>query len=208
MTSALYLISSKCPIVRYLALVQEDVYVNVEAIESFATAETMAANRVYGDLHRDFGPSRDPSSTHYVPSYMWPWPRFPPFLGPNFLLFSSDTIPRLLHSLPLVPPFPLWEVWLSGLVGIQAEVLRIGVKDFFAPVWKKVSARSCDVFVHGRLFLETRFSLQAPSCSWFHYGAITGVKSASEEKLLESRLLGGNLGSCNETKPLDEMVNP
>ena len=152
----MYLISSKCPIVRYLALVQEDVYVNVEVIESFATAETMAANRVYGDLHRDFGPSRDPSSTHYVPSYMWPWPRFPPFLGPNFLLFSSDTIPRLLHSLPLVPPFSLWEVWLSGLVGIQAEVLRIGVKDFFAPVWKKVSARSCDVFVHGRLFLETR----------------------------------------------------
>ena len=153
----MYLISSKCPIVRYLALVQEDVYVNVEVIESFATAETMAANRVYGDLHRDFGPSRDPSSTHYVPSYMWPWPRFPPFLGPSFLLFSSDTIPRLLHSLPLVPPFSLWEVWLSGLVGIQAEVLRIGVKDFFAPVWKKVSARSCDVFVHGRLFLETSF---------------------------------------------------
>ena len=138
-TSALFLISAKCPMLRYMALLQEDVFVNTKIIESFVTAETMAANRIYGDLHRDFGPSRDASADHYVPSHMWPWPRFPPFLGPNFLLFSSDTLPHLLHSLPLLPPFSPWEVWLSGLVGIQAEVLRIGVKDFFAPLSRKVS---------------------------------------------------------------------
>ena len=124
---------------RYMALLQEDVFVNTQIIESFVKAETTAANRIYGDLYRDYGPSRDPSADRYVPAYLWPWPRFPPFLGPNFLLFSSDSLPRLLHSLPRLPPFSPWEVWLSGLVGIEAEVLRIGVKDFFAPVSRKVS---------------------------------------------------------------------
>ena len=111
---------------------------NPEIIESFAIAENMAANRVYGDLYRDYGPSRDPTTNHYVPTQTWPWPRLPPFLGPSFLLFSTDTLPRLLQVLPQVPPFPLWEVWLSGLVAIKAEVLRIGVKDFFGLISRKV----------------------------------------------------------------------
>ena len=111
---------------------------NPEIIESFAIAENMAANRVYGDLYRDYGPSRDPTTNHYVSTQTWPRPRLPPFLGPSFLFFSSDTLPRLLQVLPQVPPLPLWEVWLSGLVAIKAEVLRIGVKDFFGPISKKV----------------------------------------------------------------------
>merc|ERR1712157_62152 len=117
-TSALYLVFSKCPRARYPALLQEDVFVNPEIIESFAIAENMAANRVYGDLYRDYGPSRDPTTNHYVSRQTWPWPRLPPFLGPSFLFFSSDTLPRLLQVLP--------QVWLSGLVAIKAEVLRIG----------------------------------------------------------------------------------
>ena len=125
---------------------------NPEIIESFAIAENMAANRVYGDLYRDYGPSRDPTTNHYVSTQTWPWPRLPPFLGPSFLLFSSDTLPRLLQVLPQVPPFPLWEVWLSGLVAIKAEVLRIGVKDFFGPISKKVG--TLDFFDKGLLQTE------------------------------------------------------
>ena len=192
---------------RYLALLQEDVFVNTQIIESFVKAETMAANRIYGDLHRDYGPSRDPSAEHYLPSHLWPWPRFPPFLGPNFLLFSSDTLPRLLYSLPLLPPFsPWWEVWLSGLVGIQAEVLRIGVKDFFAPLRRKVST-GCDLFDPPSDNLV--IFLQAPPCSWLRYGAISGVKDAREEQLLMTKLLlGETRSSCNESKTSDEMEKP
>ena len=122
---------------------------NPEIIESFAIAENMAANRVYGDLYRDYGPSRDPTTNHYVSTQTWPWPRLPPFLGPSFLFFSSDTLPRLLQVLPQVPPFPLWEVWLSGLVTIKAEVLRIGVKDFFGHISRKVGIS--DFFDNGPL---------------------------------------------------------
>ena len=156
----------------------------------------MAANRVYGDLYRDYGPSRDPTTNHYVSTQTWPWPRLPPFLGPSFLLFSSDTLPRLLQVLPQVPPLPLWEVWLSGLVTIKAEVLRIGVKDFFGHISRKVGIT--DFFLTRVLFRRSiSFHFQAPPCSWLHFGAITGVSGAPEEKLLNSKLLRGTQGNCS-----------
>ena len=136
--SGLYLASSHCPLVRYVALVGHDVFINTGIVEKFAQAETVAANRVYGDLLRDQGPARDPAAPHHVPHYAWPWSRFPPFLGPAFLLFSSDTLPHLFLSAPNVPPTTLWEVWLTGLLGLHAGVLRIGVRDFFMPLSSQV----------------------------------------------------------------------
>ena len=49
--------------------------------------------------------------------------------------------------------------------------------------------------------------LQALPCSWLRYGAISGVKGAAEEQLLNSKLLlRGNFSSCNDSKHSDEMV--
>jgi hypothetical protein len=124
--------------VRYLALVQDDVFINKDIIERFAGVESIAANRVYGDLLRDYGPAREPASPRHLTAAAWPWPRFPPFLGPALLLLSADTLPRLLLAAPALPPLALPEVWLTGLVGLHARILRIGVKEFFAPVRRKV----------------------------------------------------------------------
>ena len=92
--------------VRYLALVQEDVFINREIIERFAGVESIAANRMYGDLLRDYGPARDPASPRHLATAAWPWPRFPPFLGPALLLLSADTLPRLLLAAPPSRPSP------------------------------------------------------------------------------------------------------
>lgn len=172
--SALQFALTRCSKVRYVALVQDDVFVNTKVIAKFSAAETYAANRVYGALYRDYGPTRSPAHPHHTPETAWPWPRYPPFLGPEFLLLSMDTLPRMLQEATQVPLFHLWEIWLTGLVSLRAGILRIGIKQFFASV-----------------------TGQAGVCQWPHYGVITGLGGGWQEEVLAGRLGREVLAHCS-----------
>lgn len=177
--AGLYLAHTHCPLARYIVLVQPDVFINQKIMNKFARRERFSANRIYGDLYKTYSPNHDPLSFHYIPSDLWPWPLYPPFLGPEVIIFSSDTLPHLLLAVPNVPVFKIWEIWLTGLVGMHTNVVRIGMKKFFKSLKLENTQESFNIST-----LE-----QVPSCYWQHYGAITSLPEGSEVDTFDSWLL-------------------
>jgi len=156
--SSLYFSYLHCSSIRYSVLLLDDVFINPAVMSKFAAKETYSSNRIYGTLYRGYTPARTPSSPHHTTTYQWPWQLYPPFLGSQVQVFSEDTIPLLLQAATKVPLLKHWEVWLTGLVSLSAEVIRMGVRDFFS------SSPSA-----GR-----------PDCYWAGRGAVWGVGKEEE----------------------------
>lgn len=128
-----------CPLARFVVRTTSDTFINVPKIETLATQEMFAANRMYGELLKRMEPTRasrdDAKKTtlgHLVAKEDWPWAIYPPFLkGPSFVI-SGDVIPRLLMASTVIPSLPLAQVFFTGLAPLMGHLMRIGVASFFA----------------------------------------------------------------------------
>ena len=121
------------PLVSFTLLTTDTVLISPEAVSRLASRHSVSSNRVLGSLYKRYGPARQPEAEHHTSEADWPWPMFPPFLDPGLLMFSQDTLPPLLQHSASVPLFRHHEIWLTGLVSLQAEVIRMGLKDSFLP---------------------------------------------------------------------------
>jgi len=162
-----------CNRMRYTALLPEEVFINTKIMKKFTKRENYSANRIYGNLFKGFSPSRDSSSQHFTTKHLWPWEIFPPFLGSRLAIFSQDTVVRLLHAATQIPFFKHPEIWLTGLVSLHAEIIRMGVKDLF-----------------------TGLSEHKTNCYWSSRAAIWGIKKNQDDWLTMIRNT-----SCDKQRP-------
>ena len=121
------------PLISFTLLTSDTVLISPEAVSHLASRHSVSSNRVLGSLYKRYGPARQPEATHHTSEAEWPWPMFPPFLDPGLMMFSQDTLTSLLQNSASVPLFKHHEIWLTGLVSLQAEVIRMGLKDSFLP---------------------------------------------------------------------------
>ena len=121
------------PLASFTLLTSDTVLISPEAVSRLASRHSVSSNRVLGSLYKRYGPARQPEAAHHTSEAEWPWPMFPPFLDPGLMMFSQDTLTPLLHHSASVPLFRHHEIWLTGLVSLQAEVIRMGLKDSFLP---------------------------------------------------------------------------
>ena len=119
---------------QFTVLARDSVLVNTAAVSALAARHAVSSNRVLGALYKRYSPARAPGAPHHTPAQEWPWRLYPPFLGPHLAIFSQDTLARLLRAVPEVPLFRHPEVWLTALVSLRAEVIRLGLKDSFTPL--------------------------------------------------------------------------
>ena len=110
----------------------------------------MSSNRVLGSLYKRHGPARQPGALHHTSEAEWPWAVYPPFLDPGLVLFTQDTLAPLLRAAASVPLFRHHEIWLMGLVSLQAGVIRMGLKDSLAPLPRPLPGPGQDCWWAGR----------------------------------------------------------
>ena len=117
------------PLASFTLLTTDSVLISPEAVSRLASRHSVSSNRVLGSLYKRYSPARQAQAPHHTSEAEWPWSMYPPFLDPGLMMFTQDTLTPILQHSASVPLFKHYEIWLTGLVSLQAEVIRMGFKD-------------------------------------------------------------------------------
>ena len=138
------------PLASFTLLTTDTVLISPEAVSRLASRHSVSSNRVLGSLYKRYSPARDTEAPHHTSEAEWPWPLYPPFLDPGLMMFTQDTLTPILQHSASVPLFKHHEIWLTGLVSLQAEVIRMGLKDSLMSRPQPLPGPSRDCYWAGR----------------------------------------------------------
>lgn len=112
-----------CPNVSFLVKSDDDTFVNVRNF--LKVMKNKRADAIYGSLHVNGYPFREPSSRWYVSKEDYSGFVYPNFVGGAFYALGGATVRLLNEASELVPFFWLEDVFLTGFVAQKAGVDRI-----------------------------------------------------------------------------------
>ncbi|CAN7984452.1 unnamed protein product [Ixodes hexagonus] len=115
-----------CPNISFLFKSDDDTFVNVGSL--LKVMKNKRTDAVYGALHVNARPFREPSSLYYVSKEDYGGTIYPLFVGGAFYALGGSILRRLSEASELVPSFWLEDVFLTGFVAQKAGVDRINEK--------------------------------------------------------------------------------
>ena len=118
---ALIWILKFCSQAKYIALVDDDMYVNIPNTIGFIKRAGKDEYLYSGFLIDKPRPIRNPSSKHYIPESRYPFDCFPPYIAGASIFLNQHTVEMFVRVMPFVPEIPFDDVY----VGFLAQKLRI-----------------------------------------------------------------------------------
>ncbi|KAK2716024.1 beta-1,3-galactosyltransferase 5-like isoform X2 [Artemia franciscana] len=122
----------------YLLKVDDDVFVNIKHLKNLLSTLN-DTNIIYGTLFKKFKPVRDMESKYFISAQLFQGDYYPDFArGPAYLL-THNSISDLLKESRHSKPFPLEDVYFTGILAEKLNIKRSDVPYFLLD---KVPART------------------------------------------------------------------
>lgn len=121
---ALSWIHQHCPKIRHVLKVDDDVYVNTDALLRVLKDLPEEKDRqvIYGVIHHNVEPQRDDGSKWKISFDEWPWESYPPYFSGGSVLIPGRTIGPLLAAAEVTPYLWIDDIYLSGLLAEKANI--------------------------------------------------------------------------------------
>ena len=123
MKMALMWIVQFCRQAKYILIVDDDMYVNIQNSVSFMKQIEKYSNLYLysGYLIDDPRPERDFRSKHYISEAQYPFYCYPPYIAGGSIFLNKHTVEMFVRVMPFIPEIPFDDVY----VGFLAQKLRI-----------------------------------------------------------------------------------
>ncbi|XP_076641775.1 beta-1,3-galactosyltransferase 5 [Halictus rubicundus] len=140
--STLEWVDSYCSKVKFLLKTDDDMFINVPRLQSFAIKHAKDRSVIYGRLAKKWKPIRNKKSKYYVSRTQFKNAVFPDFTtGPAYLL-STDIVRKLYEAALNQTYLKLEDVFVTGIVADKLRIKRTHVNEFLN---KKISYSACNV---------------------------------------------------------------
>ncbi|XP_061174712.1 beta-1,3-galactosyltransferase 1-like [Saccostrea echinata] len=105
---------SYCSHVNYVMKVDDDMWVNLEALQEFVTTPMgLSTNKLFGSCSKNARPFRESSHKYYVPYSMYPESTYPPYCSGTGYLTHMNLIRDIVKLSPNIPFFPLEDIYIA-----------------------------------------------------------------------------------------------
>ncbi|KZC12529.1 Beta-1,3-galactosyltransferase 1 [Dufourea novaeangliae] len=140
--STLEWVDSYCSTVKFLLKTDDDMFINVPRLQSFAMKHAKNKNVIFGRLAKKWKPIRNKKSKYYVSRTQFKNTVFPDFTtGPAYLL-STDVVRRLYEAALDQTYLKLEDVFVTGIVADKLGIKRTHANEFLN---KKISYSACNI---------------------------------------------------------------
>lgn len=140
--STLEWVDSYCSKVKFLLKTDDDMFINVPRLQSFALKHAKNRNVIFGRLAKKWKPIRNKKSKYYVSKTQFKNDMFPDFTtGPAYLL-STDIIRNLYEAALNQTYLKLEDVFVTGIVADKLKIKRTHANEFLN---KKISYSAYNV---------------------------------------------------------------
>lgn len=140
--STLEWVDSYCSKVKFLLKTDDDMFINVPRLQSFAMKHAKDRNVIFGRLAKKWKPIRNKKSKYYVSRTQFKNAVFPDFTtGPAYLL-STDIVRKLYEAALDQTYLKLEDVFVTGIVADKLKIKRTHANEFLN---KKISYSAYNV---------------------------------------------------------------
>lgn len=109
-----------CDTSKYLAKVDDDVFVNIPAIYDFLSENRNTSDFLMGDYHK---PSKCPRNGTWAVTYEeYPSSFYPAYATRHSIIYSRDVVNKLFKESHLVKYFWVEDVFVTGILRIQTNI--------------------------------------------------------------------------------------
>ena len=117
-------VSDNCEKIKFVFKVDDDVFVNMQAIVDFSEMRYFKS-AIIGNIARRWGPQRNPVNKWYLPKSIYKELRFPNFATGTSYLFTGDAAKPLFETANKMSPLYLEDVFMTGIVAEKAHIRRL-----------------------------------------------------------------------------------
>ncbi|XP_063219542.1 UDP-GlcNAc:betaGal beta-1,3-N-acetylglucosaminyltransferase 7-like [Bacillus rossius redtenbacheri] len=136
--SMLQWVNQYCPGIGFILKSDDDVFINVRNLLSFVDTQRETKNTIFGNVARNWKPIRSHNNKYYVSDLLFQDALYPSFAtGPAYLM-TQDVPARLTSAALMKAPFPLEDVFFTGIVAEELNIKRINNVQFHPYFKKKV----------------------------------------------------------------------
>ncbi|KAK6058677.1 N-acetyllactosaminide 3-alpha-galactosyltransferase [Cooperia oncophora] len=114
-----------CSNANFLLKIDDDVTIHLDRMLTYWNKSKHDNDRIYCLIWSGAPAIRDPSSKWFIPQTMWPKKMYPSYCDGPIYLMGKHAMNELLRATPCYSPFPLEDVFYTGIVATAVGITRV-----------------------------------------------------------------------------------